>query len=136
VYTGAAEELVEVVYVYLSWFPLYPVASAIAVVLQPMSYVPWLIAALVGTVLFARLRIRSLWKIWVAVVVMPTTIICGSWELVPWPMGLLALGGEGECSTILSVLVCLLLNLIVVYAGAGVFGFFNRNRRRRCTIKP
>ena len=79
----------EIITVYFTWWPLYPLATLAHFFDAPVQFTCWLGGAFAGLVFFTLFRAALLRKVWVASTFMPTTIICGSWALVPWPLGVL-----------------------------------------------
>ena len=122
--------MIEVAYVYFSWLAFYLPSTALLLFHDPREFVPWLLLTIAVLLVLVRLRKRMLWRVWIAVAFMPSTIICGSWMLVPWPLGLISAAGTTGCSTFVSVTTCLALNLALVFGCSALWTALGTTLRR------
>ncbi|MGD9584477.1 MAG: hypothetical protein AB7V26_12525 [Lysobacterales bacterium] len=137
------EDLVEILLTYL--FMLLPWPSAfVQWVWESDAWavlVVWLAIGLPATWLVNRFVGRRLRLLWIAVWFMPSTLICGSGTLVPWPMAFGSVIEEaidaavdtGGCITVVSLLMTLTFNLIFVFGGAAAFRWW---LTRKLASKP
>ncbi len=123
--------MLEVLLCYVG-LPLYPVALAVELAEDPLLIVGWLLCGLVVLELLRRFGGRHLRPVWFALWLMPGTIICGSGTFVPWPMATVAALRSSPCTTATSVLVCLGMNLTIVFAVVALYRMM-RARRGRIT---
>jgi len=120
------DSAIEILWIWLLSPLLYPMYMAETWV----DFYPWysliFAVALAAYVLLKKIARPSWFKPVVVVLLMPGTIICGSFTAVPWPMALLFFFGEGNCATFLSLSICLSLNTLVVY---GISSIWKRLKR-------
>ena len=89
-------------------------------------YSVWAVVAVAVLVLIRKTDRIKYSKPFIVLWIMPGTIICGSWASVPWPFALISYSPAGGCSTLQSLTICLLLNIVVVYGVALLLKRINR----------
>jgi hypothetical protein len=119
--------MIEVVGTYVLLLAIYPVAIAVYALDDPGRFAVWFALGLVPLYLLAWWR-PPVAKLWTALWFMPATIICGAATLVPLPFVVWSLFFPVRCASFASVLVCLALNVALVF---GVAWSWTRIRRRR-----
>jgi hypothetical protein len=105
----------------------YPFITIYYAIGTPLRMFVWLALGVVVLELLRRFRRGPCAKLWFALWFMPGTIICGAGTLYPWPFAAYQYWAYRStmCSTPLSLLICLALNLAVVFGGL----YFVRRRR-------
>ena len=98
--------VLEIVGVYFMFLVIYPLAFIGFAFLYPLWSLPGLTVAFVLNRYFKRAT-----PIWAALWLMPGTVTCGAAMIAPLPVSAIAEG----CAGPISVFVCALLNLALVY---------------------
>jgi hypothetical protein len=124
--------MIEVVGTYLLFLVTYPAAIVMYAVDAPREYAVWFVLGIVTLYLLARWR-APVAKLWMALWFMPGTIICGAATLWPLPFTVWSLYVPVRCASVASVLVCLALNVALVF---GVAWSWTRIRRTRASNRP
>ena len=116
---------------YIIGVVLYPLFIAYWGVSAPIYIGIWLVLCSAIFYLLLRFRKKEITKIFVAVFVLPGTIICGAATVVPWPMAVLSAQSGSGCTPIWALLISLVMNFIVVYTGAYIVSKFKRWRQAK-----
>ena len=106
----------EVLAVYFLFLVVYPVAFVVVAIFNPL----WSVPGVAITYLLHRYAKPTL-PIWVALWLMPGTVICGAAALIPLPVAALTAFRPGGCSSPATLVICALLNLALVYAFRAVY---------------
>jgi hypothetical protein len=131
--TEALEEALEVVCTYGFFLVFYPYVLFESAVETPGLFLGWVVVGGVVFELLRRFAGAAPTKLWVALWFLPGTLICGAAAIAPWPaVALRALAGV-PCGNILSLTLCLSLNVCLVF---GVARIARRFWRRRAAVSP
>lgn len=105
----------EFIITYFLFLPFYPLAWIESFNRSFVLTTVWLLVSVVTIFFTGKLGFKKFRKIFIAVWVMPGTIVCGAATIAPWPLTLFYVSGKGSCTTVISALVTLLLNFILVF---------------------
>lgn len=90
----------------------------------------YLVPTALGCVLLARYRQRLLLKLFIATILLPGTVICGSATVIPWPMALASYLSGSACTPLWALLTALVFNLALVFLFSSLISRIKRHRRR------
>jgi hypothetical protein len=113
--------LFEVVAVYFVFLVTYPVSFIGTAIFYPM----WSVPGVVVTLGLWRFSNRLL-PIWVALWLMPGTVICGAAAVIPLPVAAQSALQPGGCSSPATLVVCALLNLLLAYRFRAIYSRLRR----------
>jgi len=98
---------------YFLFLPMYPLAVIDNFSSDYGISFLWLAIAIIGLFLAYKFDLSLFRKIFIAVWVMPGTIVCGAAGIMPWP---LALTWYGTCAGLFSISVTLIFNFILIFS--------------------
>ena len=113
--------MIDVIGTYFLFLAIYPVAIAMYAVDMPYQFAAWLLMGIIGVWILWRFAATALYKGWIALWLMPATIICGAATLLPLPFAVWMLFGPGRCATVGSILLCFALNVMIVFGAAALW---------------
>jgi predicted membrane protein len=122
---------IEFLLTYIIGIILYPLFIAVWGVSAPIYIGVWVFLCTAFLYLFLRYRKRGIVKIFVAVFVLPSTVICGAATVVPWPIAILSAQSNSGCTPIWALLTSLVMNFIVVYIGTYIVYRFKHWRQAK-----
>ena len=118
--------LFEVVAVYFMFLPIYPVTFVGEAIFSPL----WSVPGILVTFVLYRFS-KPLLPVWIALWLMPGTVICGAAAVIPLPVSALSALDPKGCTSPAALVVCALLNLSLVYAFRAIYLRFRRPRTNR-----
>ena len=124
------EIFLEFLSVYWLGVAIYPFYLWFWFISTPIWLVAWLVIGLLLTATLVRFALKKWLKFFVAIWVLPGTVICGAGSVAPWPFALMSLlASEGGCTPAWALVTALLFNLFLVFASAIVLQRFKLNRQ-------
>ena len=106
---------------YFVFLPLYPVLIGTMFYDASFDIFLWIAIAIGIVYLLSKMKLYILRKFFIAIWIMPGTIVCGAGTIVPWPFTISYLYSNGGCVTLLSFTSTLGFNLIIVFGLAWVY---------------
>ena len=106
----------EVIGVYFLFLIIYPVTFVGVAIFYPL----WSVPGVLVTYLLYR-YVKPALPIWVALWLMPGTVICGAAAVIPLPVSALTALEPKGCSSPATLVICALLNLALVYGSRAVY---------------
>ena len=100
---------------YFLFLPVYPLALIEQFSRGPMGLVAWFVVSILVAYLLVRFKQRTALKIFIAVWIMPGTIVCGAAAIAPWPLTIPYMFMVGGCTNFLSASITLVFNVILVF---------------------
>lgn len=113
---------------YFLFLPVYPLAVIENFSRGPLASIVWLAIAILAIFLSIKFEWIAFKKTFIAIWVMPGTIVCGAATIAPWPLTVPYMFSEGDCVTIVSTLATLIFNFLLVFGSLMLINKFrNKN---------
>lgn len=112
------EAYIEFLTMYLVGIVIYPFYLVYWFISTPLWLSVWLVVSAVVLVVLHKLGSLSWRKPFIAIWILPGTIICGAATVVPWPLAVSSFASGTGCTTSWALFSALVFNFIITYAVA------------------